>query len=185
MSQVSQGGYRTLSAFFDSKHEAERAVDRLIDAGVPRSDVRLVPGYENDTPTTDRTEQRTSIFGALADFFFPEEDRHTYAEGLSRGGYLVVVDNLSNTLHDTAVDILDDEGSIDLDEREETWRMEGWTGYSAGAGGEAPSGTAMRDRSLGRNRVRSYSRGEGFGGDRNAVEVEDQRMSDAERLKRF
>ena len=30
--------------------------------------------------------------------------------------------------HDTAVDILDDEGTIDMDEREDTWRASGWAG---------------------------------------------------------
>jgi uncharacterized protein (TIGR02271 family) len=133
MSQISEGGYRTLSAFFDSQADAERAVDRLVEAGVSRNEVRLVPGYESDTPVTDRSEQHRGFFGALSEFFFPDEDRYTYAEGLSRGGYLVVLDNLSPSLHDTALDILDDEGSVDLDQREESWRSEGWSGYSEDA----------------------------------------------------
>jgi len=131
MSQITEGGYRTLSAFFDSQSDAERATERLVEAGIARDDIQLVPGYESDTPVDSRAEQRTGFFGALANFFFPEEDRYAYAEGLSRGGFLVVVNNLSSTLHDQALDILDDEGSIDLDEREETWRSEGWAGYSA------------------------------------------------------
>jgi hypothetical protein len=32
-----------------------------------------------------------------------------------------------------ALDILDDEGTIDIDERATSWRREGWTGYGAGA----------------------------------------------------
>lgn len=133
MSQISATASRTLSAFFDSQSDAQNAVDRLIEAGVSRSDVRLVPGYESDTPVADRTEHHGGFFAALADFFMPDEDRYTYAEGLSRGGYLVVVDNLSTSQHDIALDILDDEGSIDLDQREESWRSEGWSGYQAGA----------------------------------------------------
>lgn len=132
MSQISATASRTLSAFFDSQSDAQNAVDRLIDAGVSRSDVRLVPGYESDTPVTDRSEHHGGFFAALADFFMPDEDRYSYAEGLSRGGYLVVVDNLSTSQHDIALDILDDEGSIDLDQREESWRSEGWSGYQAG-----------------------------------------------------
>jgi uncharacterized protein (TIGR02271 family) len=116
---------------FDSQGDAQRAVDRLIDAGIPASSVRLVPGYENDTPVTDRTEQHKGFFASLADLFMPDEDRYTYAEGLSRGGYMVVASDLDSAYYDRAVDILDDEGSIDLDEREESWRSEGWSGYQA------------------------------------------------------
>jgi uncharacterized protein (TIGR02271 family) len=132
MSQISASTSTTLSAFFDSQHEAQRAVDRLVEAGVPFDSIRLVPGYESDTPVTERREQHQGFFGALAEFFMPDEDRYSYAEGLSRGGYLVAVSNLAGSQYDQALDILDDEGSIDLNEREESWRSEGWTGYQAG-----------------------------------------------------
>jgi uncharacterized protein (TIGR02271 family) len=116
---------------FDSQHDAQRAVDRLIDAGIPAGSVRLVPGYENDAPITDRTEHHRGFFASLADLFMPDEDRYTYAEGLSRGGYMVVASDLDSAYYDRAVDILDDEGSVDLDEREQSWRSEGWSGYQA------------------------------------------------------
>lgn len=133
MSQISANASTTLSAFFDSQSDAQHAVDRLIEAGISQANVRLVPGYESDTPLTDHREQHRGFFAALADFFMPEEDRYTYAEGLSRGGYLVAVTDLSASQYDVAIDILDDEGSIDLDQREESWRSEGWSGYDAGA----------------------------------------------------
>jgi len=144
MSQISASASTTLSAFFDSQSDAQHAVDRLVEAGVASDRIRLVPGYESDTPVTDRSEQHRGFFASLADFFMPDEDRYSYAEGLSRGGYLVAVDGLSATQYDLALDILDDEGSVDLDEREESWRSEGWSGYEAGAteayslGAEAP-----------------------------------------------
>lgn len=131
MSQISSVDNRTLSALFDSESEASRAIERLNEAGI--TSARIVPGYESDTPVQDRSQHHQGFFAALADFFFPDEDRYSYAEGLSRGGYLVVVDNLAASQHDVALDILDDEGSIDLDEREESWRSEGWSGYSADA----------------------------------------------------
>jgi len=149
MSQVTQGGNRTLSAFFDTEGEASRAVDRLVQAGLSRNDVRLVPGNEGGSTASvqERSEHHSGFFGALSDLFFPDEDRYAYAEGLSRGGYLVVVNNLSSSLHDTALDILDDEGSIDLDEREASWRSEGWSGYSAdqtsSLGGAGTAGTTL------------------------------------------
>ena len=133
MSQISSSSTAVLSAFFDSQHDAQKAVDRLLDAGIARESIRLVPGSESDTPTTDRSQHHQGFFAALADFFMPDEDRYSYAEGLSRGGYLVAVSDIAGSQYDVALDILDDEGSIDLAEREETWRSEGWSGYQAGA----------------------------------------------------
>ena len=42
----------------------------------------------------------------------PDEDRYTYAEVLSRGGYLATVSDVSGSQHNLEVDILDEEGSI-------------------------------------------------------------------------
>jgi len=64
--------------------------------------------------------------------FFPEEDRETYGEGLRRGGYLVTVSGVEPALFDEAVDILDDEGTVDLEDRSAGWRSEGWTGGAQG-----------------------------------------------------
>src|ERR671912_471377 len=74
---------------------------------------------------------------SLKDLFMPDEDRATYAEGLRRGGYVVTV-RTDAAHYEKAIDILDDEGTIDIDQRSETWRKEGWSGYS----GSASSGHA-------------------------------------------
>ncbi|WP_457092242.1 YsnF/AvaK domain-containing protein [Microvirga sp. P5_D2] len=67
------------------------------------------------------------LTGALVDAGVDENDAHSYAEGIRRGGALVTV-RASDTDVDRIVDILDDEGTVDFDERENTWRSEGWTG---------------------------------------------------------
>lgn len=122
-------GNSSVSAMFDNQADAQRAVDRLVDAGIPAARIRQVAGTEGAT-TRGRDEDK-GFWDSLGDFFFPDEDRYTYAEGLSRGGYLVTVTGLSGGEYETALDILDDEGSIDLDEREASWRSEGWGGYEA------------------------------------------------------
>jgi hypothetical protein len=124
-----------VTAFFDSRSDAENAVERLAHAGVPRDSVRLIPDNERD-PSDDpgissRTEPR-GFWTSLEDWLLPEEDRHTYAEGLSRGGYLVSV-NTGEAHYARVVAILDAEGTIDIDERAENWRSEGWSGMAAGA----------------------------------------------------
>ena len=205
-------GTRAVTAMFDSRSDAEDAVDALIEAGFSRSDVRLVPGHEKDADTGDSLtgstgsgsstmgsstsgytsgsdtsyrghEEGRGFWESLSDFFFPDEDRYSYAEGLRRGGYLVTV-NTTESNHDQAVDILDDEGTIDLDEREDEWRTQGWGGYSGssdtgagsmgststttpgvgytGVGTSGSSGSAMDTSSAGSTRLGSGT-GTGMG----------------------
>ncbi|HEV7718383.1 MAG TPA: YsnF/AvaK domain-containing protein [Arsenicitalea sp.] len=193
MTDITSGANSTLTAFFDSRSDAEEAVERLNEAGIPRNSIRLVPGAEGDTSAPSRPEVHRGFFESLADFFMPEEDRHSYAEGLSRGGYLVTVTDLGGDLYATAIDILDDEGAVDFDEREASWRSQGWAGdeaMTATAPGEATlSATGdeetipvveeelrigKRDINLGRVRVRSYLREEPVSED---VNLRDERVT--------
>jgi len=134
----------TVTAMFDNRSDAEEAVNTLIEEGFDRTDVRLVPGAERDSdrdPEVRRTQgsEDPGFWASLRDLFLPDDESYVYAEGLRRGGYLVSVRTTSAT-HDRAVDILDDEGTIDLDERSQSWRTEGWTGYT-GTGGSGTSTT--------------------------------------------
>jgi uncharacterized protein (TIGR02271 family) len=122
----SSTGYSSLTAFFDSRSDAESAVRRLRDAGIPNDSIRMVPGYEADDSSSLAGDDRGGFWAKLEDFFFPDSDREVYSEGLRRGGILVSVTNISKDHYETAHDILDDEGSIDLDERADLWRSEGW-----------------------------------------------------------
>jgi uncharacterized protein (TIGR02271 family) len=80
------------------------------------------------------------LAGALIDAGVDENDAHAYAEGIRRGGALVTV-RASDTEVGRIVDILDDEGTVDFDERETTWRSEGWTGAGATTASTTATGT--------------------------------------------
>jgi uncharacterized protein (TIGR02271 family) len=120
------------------------------------------------------------LAGALIDAGVDENDAHAYAEGIRRGGALVTV-RASDAEVDRIVDILDDEGTVNFDERETTWRSEGWTGTTAtgtsavaatGLTGSASSTSGRADevipvaeeelhvgkREVNRGRVRLHSR---------------------------
>lgn len=126
-------GSRTLTAFFRDRSDAEEAARELADAGISHDAIRMVPGKEPDSvAATDIDTDRRGFWEALGDFFFPDDDRATYAEGLRRGGYLVTVDAASEDQHAKALDILDDEGTIDVDEWSDTWRAEGWAPINPG-----------------------------------------------------
>ena len=85
--------------------------------------------------TTETAEYDDGIWGSLKSFFMPEEDRRAYGEGLNRGGTMLSA-SVEDAHADKTYDIMEEHGSIDLDEREKTWRSEGWDG-SASAGGRA------------------------------------------------
>jgi uncharacterized protein (TIGR02271 family) len=137
MNTGSSSTRRMVTAFFDSRSDAEQAIDRLAEAGVPRDSIRFMPGDERDPIDNDAgtaTRRETGGFlDSLGDWFLPEEDRGTYAEGLRRGGYLLSVE-ATDAQYERVLDILDDDGTIDIDERANSWREEGWTGGTAGIG---------------------------------------------------
>jgi stress response protein YsnF len=193
-------GSRVLTGFFDNRTEADSAAERLRAADVPSSAIRIT-GAESGGTGAGAPEEK-GFFESLSDFFFPEEDRYTYEEGLRRGGYLVTVTAEPGT-EDRVLDILEDAGAVDLDEREASWRSEGWAGYtgSTSATGErvgTQTGFAesrsdfsgrsegesvdvveeelhvgKRDRSHGRVRVRSYVREEPVSAE---VDLKDERV---------
>lgn len=136
-SYETSGSSRTLTAFFRDREDADRAVTRLIDGGISNDSIRLVPGKSPDSAPVDSRAESTGFWDALGDFFFPDEDRGVYAEGLRRGGYLVSVSGIDQMQHDRALDILDDEGTIDVDDWADSWRAEGWTDSFASSSGMA------------------------------------------------
>jgi len=119
---------RRVSAFFDTREAASEAVEQLVKAGFPRASISLVEG--NKAPSALTADRESGFWESLKDFFFPEEDRYTYAEGLRRGGYLVTASTIDAN-YQRALDILDRQGAIDIDERAQSWRKQGWTGYAA------------------------------------------------------
>lgn len=142
-------GTLSVSAMFDSQAEAQRAVERLNQAGITSERIRQVAGGSDTAARAGTVEDRNKGFwDSLEDFFFPDEDRYAYAEGLSRGGYLVTVTGLTGADYETALDILDDEGSINLEEREDSWRSEGWSGYQSSSYGASVGGLGGRAGSM-------------------------------------
>jgi uncharacterized protein (TIGR02271 family) len=139
-----------ITAFFDSRTDAEEAVTRLEGMGIARGGIRLVPGNERDTETsgTSSRQEPQGFWASLSDLFLPDEDRHVYAEGLNRGGYLVSL-HVSDAEYERVLDILDDEGTIDIDERAASWRSEGWTGTASGAGAGLGASTTSGTRDAG------------------------------------
>ena len=71
--------------------------------------------------------------GALGGLYVSEEDRDAYSEGISRGGFLLCAEVDGDENADRIVRLLEESASVDLDERQQSWRSEGWTPQAAAA----------------------------------------------------
>ncbi len=72
------------------------------------------------------------IAGALANAGIPEEEAGYYAEGVRRGGHLVVV-STSDDKYAAAQTILQRYNPASMKDRTDTWRREGWSGFDPNA----------------------------------------------------
>src|SRR3954447_13878925 len=128
---------RTLTAMYDDRSAAEAARDRLVALGVPSAGITVRGTGAGTTAASPPTAGEDKGFlDSLADLFAPDEDRHAYAEGLRRGGYLLSA-RVPEGLEDRAIDLLETSGAVDVDERADGWRQGGWTGHQAGVSGSA------------------------------------------------
>jgi hypothetical protein len=57
----------------------------------------------------------------------PEDHAHAYAEGIRRGGTMVSA-RVEDPLAQRALDILDNEGTVNMEQRTAQWRNDGWNG---------------------------------------------------------
>ena len=128
---------QTITAVFDTRDHAESASLSLRQAGIPAADVTLSPESARDELGsgygTAAEPKPTGFMASLENMFGGYDDRDTYAEGVRRGGTLLTA-HVDDGHIDRAVSLLEQHGAIDLEEREETWRGEGWTGGRTGAG---------------------------------------------------
>lgn len=131
---------QTVTAIYDSREYANNAALQLRQAGVANDDVTVSPEDATSTYAQTSDQPAKGFWASLEDMFGGSDDHHTYAEGVRRGGILLTA-HVEDTKLDDAIRILEQHGSVDMDERETTWRNEGWTGDTAlGAGGVGAAG---------------------------------------------
>ena len=145
---------RTITALFDKREDAEAAKNRLnianVDAGHVSIHDKTSPGFH---ATGQSTTRDVGMWGSIKNAFLPDEDRHTYEEGVRRGGFLLTAD-VGEEHIDDAVRVLESAETVDIDDRAQSWRSSGWD-YApeaavgvAGAGGGA-SAFGANDRVAG------------------------------------
>lgn len=137
---------RTITAFFDDRADAMDAAERLEQAGIARSAIRILPEHDYSRTSADAYDinrDEKGFWESLGDLFFPSQDRYTYAEAMNRGTVMVTA-TVDDGMTEVAEDILDDHGTVDIGERESAWRSEGWSGWEGYSGAGASSGATDR-----------------------------------------
>lgn len=133
---------RTITALYDSRSEAEAASARLTSADIDAGNVRIVDqagtGFSGSSGSSSSASAGGGIWSSLKNMSIPHEDRHTYEEAMRRGAALLCV-SVDDANTDRAIDLLDQTGSVDVDQREKSWKSEGWAGYSPASTSRASS----------------------------------------------
>ncbi len=109
---------KTVTCLYQDQQKASEIVSRLEQAGVSRGGIDVY------------SDASDNLMNALENAGVPSSDAHAYAEGVRRGGSLVAVQCDDDEV-DQVIDILDDDGVLDLDEQQASWRSEGWQGHDA------------------------------------------------------
>lgn len=124
---------RTITAVYDSETDARFAREQLVDRGVDDNDVRIVSqDLSRSDVSSDRGDDK-GVWESIKDFFVGDDDRPMYSEGMRRGAYLLTA-RVDDDLSDDAIAALEQTNAVDLDQRAEQWRSEGWTDTSATSG---------------------------------------------------
>ena len=123
---------RNVTALYDTRAEAEAARQRL-SSEVSLDRIRIIDKDGGGSAGGS---------GGLGGMYLSNEDRHAYGEGIRRGGFLLCADVETGEDADKIVRLLEESSSVDMDERQNSWRNEGWAPQAA-TGGMSSSNAAM------------------------------------------
>ncbi|MDP8919316.1 MAG: YsnF/AvaK domain-containing protein [Pseudomonadota bacterium] len=118
---------KTVTCLYQDQRKASEIVSLLEQAGISRSGINVYSDASDD------------LIDDLENAGVPRSDAHAYAEGVRRGGSVVAVECDDDEV-ERVIDILDDDGLLDLDEQQTTWRSEGWQGHDTSTSGGMTGG---------------------------------------------
>lgn len=112
---------QTVIGIFDIKSQASKAVSALQSANFNTSNIDVSTFGENGTVGSTYSDDDSGVFDFFNDLFGNHENNRHYADVVSRGT-IVTVHTQNMTQAKEAAAILDEYGSIDLDERVTAYR---------------------------------------------------------------
>jgi uncharacterized protein (TIGR02271 family) len=124
----------TLAGVFDDFEDAERARERLVSAGFRREAIQVMPERSawgtGDATYGGSTAKKGGLRGFFASLFGTDDESHGhYSEAVRRGSIVLTLAVDDEREISRASEILEECGAIDVDERVESWKATGYTGY--------------------------------------------------------
>ncbi len=127
---------QTVIGYFDTPDAAQAAEEKLARRGIDESALHLAA--EDTAYTGSTVPQRPARHGTsgIRQFFAElfgtdnDEDAGHYSEAVRRGGVVLAVDVPEGTPIEEVREALEEAGAVDIDERVEQWRQQGYSGYN-------------------------------------------------------
>ncbi len=121
---------KTIVGLYDDAGTAQQVLQAIEDEGFDANQAHLVShGSETGTATRSQGGSEGDVVSMLTDRGVPTEEAHLYAEGLRRGGSLVIVHTPDDRAEEAA-GILGLHRPVSLPERQSDWEERGYTGYN-------------------------------------------------------
>ncbi|HVL71047.1 MAG TPA: YsnF/AvaK domain-containing protein [Beijerinckiaceae bacterium] len=157
---------KVVVSLFENHDRAADAVGRLEKDGFSSTNISFLGEAGKSRTwsgsTTMQSREPAAVERWLKDEGVNASDAHAYAEGVRRGGALVML-RCDGAEAERARKILEGADPADLDERMSSWKSEGWAGYQGETGsGErtipiAEEELSVGKRDVGRGKVRIHS----------------------------
>ena len=115
---------RTVVGLFETSNEGRRAVSDLEKSGFDRATITMIDSRDQEARKAEAAEESdfTTIFQNQQ---IPGPEAEYFSEGIRRGGTMVAV-KAGDLETRRAVDILEKDGALDIDERVTAWKASGW-----------------------------------------------------------
>lgn len=136
----------TVVAVFDNQGDAQDAKSELREMGIPESNVTITANESTGGPlehvnVADRDDTSQLSFGERIAHFFrsmfgsDDDDERVgrYSEAVRRGSCVLTVHLADDAELDAVSDVLHRHDAIDIEDRAEQWRSQGWSGYDPAA----------------------------------------------------
>jgi uncharacterized protein (TIGR02271 family) len=134
---------QTITAIYESRRDAERAQQRLRDSGIPAEGIRILDqGDASSAGDSSARQPRNSFLASLKELLLPNHDQKVYAESIRRGGAMLCA-TVDDTRTDEVITVLEQTNPVDVEQRMQEWRSEGWNGDAEAAGEIEDSRLAM------------------------------------------
>lgn len=116
----------TVVAVFDTKQDAQSALEALTSEGFSKSKARIRSTDNGSITGLNASSSEEEVGDKVADFFGFRDDDATYTEAIKRGGYVVSVDIADEQEENQVGSVMARFEPVDIEQRMEDWRASGW-----------------------------------------------------------